>query len=123
MGRDTVATIRRLFEERERGHVDNVIALLSDDVRVYILGEDRWLTGHAEVRDYLLSMNEADRSEVHAQRLEPYGSRVLVVGRLREFHHGELRDRPVSWVFTLRDGLVTQIDAYTSEPEARSTLL
>lgn len=111
MGSHDVTTVRRLFEAHGRDDGDAFIELLHPDVE-YLGWTDahRVYRGHGEMRTWLRDVRLAG-VEIDAvpEDYEDRGDHVIVVGRLRIWNRGALKDAEAAWRFELEDGLVRRI--------------
>jgi ketosteroid isomerase-like protein len=111
MAAGDVTTVRRLFEAHGRDDGDAFLGLLHPDVE-YLGRTDakRVFRGRDGMRAWLRQIHAAE-VEIDAvpQDYEDHGDHVIVVGRLRIWNDGALKDTEATWCFELEDGLVRRI--------------
>lgn len=106
-----VTIVRRLFEAHRRDDGGTFVELLHPDVE--FLGRtdtERVFRGRGEMRTWFREVRLAG-VEIDAvpQDYEDRGDHVIVVGRLRIWNGGALKDAEATWCFELEDGLVRRI--------------
>ena len=101
-----VEMVRLMFEARTAGDYDVACAFLHPQIEATTTAGST-LVGIDAVRTYLVQ--SAQRTEVHAHRIERSGDGVIAYGRVRIVEGGSLVDSPAAWRFRLADGKVRSI--------------
>jgi ketosteroid isomerase-like protein len=118
--------VRRVWAAFNRGDQDAIVDYLHPDVVAIPFGAA--LDGKAyEGRDGVLSWwNDEilvtwEQFEVHPERFERVGDKLLVTGRwtARGIESGVDLDLPASWVIEVRNGQVAYWQTYTDGEQAR----
>ena len=124
MSQENVAAAKRIYEARNRGDIDAVLAECHPDVtwrpHLATLGTEP-IRGHEEVRDYLLSLQE-DRESFHHEQEGFRDAGDVVVAflhtRARGRESGVVVEVPVAHVMRFEDGLCLGYVSYHDREEA-----
>jgi ketosteroid isomerase-like protein len=124
MSRENVAVAKRIYEARNRGDVDAVLAECDPDVtwqpHLARLG-GRPIRGHDGVRSYMASLQEDWACFRHEQQ-EFFDAGDRVVAFLHTYarghHSGVNVEVPVAHVLTFKDGKCTGYVSYHDREEA-----
>jgi ketosteroid isomerase-like protein len=118
--------VRRAWAAANRGEEDAMLAEFHPDVVAIPFGaamEGRTYRGHDGILDWwrndILATWEV--FEVHPERFEEVGDKLLVTGRwtARGIESGVDLDLPASWVIEVRDGKIAYWQTYTDHAQAR----
>ena len=124
MSEENVDLVRRAFIAWQAGALDELDALLADDVvwrPTPLSGTgDQIFRGPRGVRDWIsavLSRQGEVRNELDEFR--DLGDRVLVLGRVFERVDEEVRaDAELAWLFQVRDGRIARGEGFLSRGDA-----
>jgi ketosteroid isomerase-like protein len=120
MATGDVTTVRRLFEAHERGDGAAFLQLCHPEVEYRgRTSDERVFRGREGMSEWLRQLRAAD-VEIDAvpQDFDDRGDHVVVIGRLRIWDDGALKDAEATWCFELEDGLVTKIVPVDEERRA-----
>ena len=125
MSQENVEVVRALLEAFNKGDVDAMLGLATDDVDVrppsHLL-DGIVFRGHAGTRAWMERAAETWREleVVSAQLLGTVGEHVVMAQDVRSTGHdsGVLVEHRYIYVYTLRDGKVAAAIAYPGETEA-----
>jgi ketosteroid isomerase-like protein len=118
-----VATVRALWAGFRSGGVDQVLALVDEDVEWQPLtGGGAVMRGSEAVRRHFSDLRESGQSlEAIPHSFVANGDVVLVSGTLRRSGAGGIEERTAHWLFWLSDGKLVRA-GWRSREEAERTL-
>jgi ketosteroid isomerase-like protein len=124
MSPGNVAAAKRIYESRNRGDIEGVLAECDPDVEwrphLATLSKQR-IRGHDAVRDYLASLKEEWDSFRHEpEEFFDAGNQVVVYTRAyaRGRGSGIDVDTPVAHVFTFKRGKCSEFESYHDRAQA-----
>jgi ketosteroid isomerase-like protein len=124
-----VEVVRTLFDAFNGRDVERGLSLLHPEivfepVSGAVLNEGEPYRGHDGMRQYFAHVEEHWRElTVKPVQIRAAGVAVVALGHASgEGAGGPLRDAPTTWVFKLRDGLVTSVQIFSDERLARQAL-
>jgi uncharacterized protein len=113
-----VQTVKDFFAAIGRGDREGLLALVAEDVKWVIPGEDWPLAGtrrgHAGLADLLETASKTMETSTEPREFVAQGDRVLVVGFARGKIKATNKTFDDDWIFaiTVRDGRLTSIREY-----------
>jgi ketosteroid isomerase-like protein len=125
MSRGNVEVVRAAFRALETEGPDALFKFLDPEVEWHVradLPDADVYRGHAGIRRLLATFDDAlEESSYRPQDFIPAGDRVVVPLRWSGRGRGsgvEFEEREETWVFTLRNGMVSRTDEYATKAEA-----
>ena len=113
-----IQTVKDFFAAMGRGDREALLALVAEDIKWIIPGEDWPLAGtrhgHAGLADLLETASKSIETSTEPREFVAQGNRVFVVGFARGMIKATNRTFEDDWIFaiTVRDGRLTSIDEY-----------
>ena len=127
MADQNVEVVRRSFEAIRNRDIDALLRLYEPEAEFRPLTgtrvESGGYRGHEGIRAYLEEVDTVwEQMLPHADDLRSHGDLVVVVGgcRVRGRESGAETDRPMAWVFRVRDGRIASHQAFSDTGEALS---
>jgi ketosteroid isomerase-like protein len=125
MSHENVEKVRFGFEALRADDIERMLTVIDPAIELLPLSgkyvERRTYRGHEGVREWDRLRRETWHLEFCPERYEAIGDRVVVVdGSLtsRGVTSGVELDTAVSWLFELRDGKITRLEAFLDHDEA-----
>lgn len=117
---ETTDLARRLFALYESGDVDELLALVDEDVEVRPRGMPRDVyRGRDGMRLMLLESHEHGReASVTIDQYVASGNRVAVLGRIRVRHRQFISDSSAAWLLETHLGKIAKSVSYRSHANA-----
>ena len=116
---DTEDLILRLYTAYRRQDLDDLMDGMHPEVRFRPVPSARQYIGRDDLRlffeDEIHDLAEFDFRVITVQE---EGDRALLHGRNRIREGGDLRDAPIYWVSTIRDGMMDTFEPYADHDEA-----
>jgi ketosteroid isomerase-like protein len=131
MSRENVEIVLDLFEATNARKFAHVFALYADDVVLHLHGEIGAVAGDGAVGkpavgrwfdDWFATFDRDYRFEL--LETQDHGDRVLIlaVHHARGRTSGVVIERPMAWIYTLRDREIVRCDAYDGRSQALAAL-
>jgi ketosteroid isomerase-like protein len=109
-----LAAVRAIYDAFARLDVEAALPYISPSIRFMphgtaaLVGRETPYHGHVGVRQYFADAARAwDDIALHADDVRAAGSDIIVFGRVSGTVEGEQFERPVVWIWQVRDGLAT----------------
>lgn len=109
-----VAVVRAIYDAFARRDVEEALKHVSPTIRflphgtAHMVGREHPYHGHAGVRQYFADAARVwDDIELHAEDIRPVGEDIIVFGRVSGSVEGEPFERPVVWIWQVRNGLAS----------------
>ncbi|HWT95666.1 MAG TPA: nuclear transport factor 2 family protein [Solirubrobacteraceae bacterium] len=109
-----VAAIRAIYDAFGRLDVEGALPYISPSIRfmphgtAQLVGRETPYHGHAGVRQYFADAARAwDDITLHAEDIRAVDGDIIVFGKVTGRVEGERFERPVVWIWQVRDGVAT----------------
>jgi len=117
--------VGRLFHAFNQRDAETIVALCSEQMEFFAVtgeevGREAPYSDSDGLRQYLADVERVwEELLITPNRVERRGERLLVIGRVyvRSRELG-IRDMPVAWIWSLRDGLFVRGEVFTDPEEA-----
>lgn len=122
-------TVRYLFDAFNRRDVETGLSLLHPEivfetVSGTVLNDGDPYRGHAGMQQYFAHVREHWRElQVHPVQIRSAGGAVVALGQVSGVGGaGAVQAEPATWIFKFTDGLVSLIQIFSDEQQARRAL-